>query len=79
MVGSLSRYGQLAPVTACWRDGRVELLDGFKRRLAEANNARRLDLSRAVGRCPAHCAYQAARISRPQIHARRSRCPDRGR
>jgi ParB-like chromosome segregation protein Spo0J len=36
MVGSLSRYGQLAPVTACWRDGRVELLDGFKRRTAAA-------------------------------------------
>ena len=34
MARSLGRYGQLAPVTACWRDGRAELLDGFKRRLA---------------------------------------------
>jgi ParB-like chromosome segregation protein Spo0J len=34
MAGSLARYGQLAPVTACRRDGRAELLDGFKRRAA---------------------------------------------
>jgi ParB-like chromosome segregation protein Spo0J len=34
MARSLGRYGQLAPVTACWRDGRAELLDGFKRRMA---------------------------------------------
>lgn len=31
MARSLCAYGQLAPVTACWRDGQVELLDGFKR------------------------------------------------
>ncbi|HKB37377.1 MAG TPA: ParB N-terminal domain-containing protein [Gemmataceae bacterium] len=34
MAWSLSRYGQLAPVTACRREGRAELLDGFKRRAA---------------------------------------------
>ena len=31
---SLRRFGPLAPVTACVRAGRLELLDGFKRRLA---------------------------------------------
>jgi ParB-like chromosome segregation protein Spo0J len=36
MARSLLRYGQLAPLTACWREGRVELLDGFKRRAAAA-------------------------------------------
>jgi ParB family transcriptional regulator, chromosome partitioning protein len=36
MARSLLRYGQLAPLTACWREGRVELLDGFKRRSAAA-------------------------------------------
>jgi ParB-like chromosome segregation protein Spo0J len=36
MARSLSSYGQLAPVTACWRDGRAELLDGFKRQIAAA-------------------------------------------
>jgi ParB-like chromosome segregation protein Spo0J len=39
MAWSLSRYGQLAPVTACRRDGRAELLDGFKRRAAAAQIA----------------------------------------
>jgi ParB-like chromosome segregation protein Spo0J len=34
MGRSLRTYGQLAPVTACWRDGRAELLDGFKRHAA---------------------------------------------
>jgi ParB-like chromosome segregation protein Spo0J len=34
MAWSLQRYGQASPVTACWRDGRAELLDGFKRRAA---------------------------------------------
>ena len=34
MARSLCSYGQLAPVTACWRDGRAELLDGFKRHTA---------------------------------------------
>lgn len=34
MARSLCRYGQLAPVTACQRDGRAELIDGFKRRMA---------------------------------------------
>lgn len=37
MVRSLHQYGQLAPVTACWREGRAELLDGFKRRTAAAH------------------------------------------
>jgi ParB-like chromosome segregation protein Spo0J len=36
MARSLLRYGQLAPLTACWREGGVELLDGFKRRAAAA-------------------------------------------
>ena len=36
MARSLCQYGQLGPVTACWRDGRAELLDGFKRRAAAA-------------------------------------------
>ena len=36
MARSLLRYGQLAPVTACWRQGHAELLDGFKRRTAAA-------------------------------------------
>jgi ParB-like chromosome segregation protein Spo0J len=36
MAWSLRRYGQLAPVTACRREGRAELLDGFKRRAAAA-------------------------------------------
>ena len=34
MVRSLHRYGQSSPVTACWREGRAELLDGFKRKTA---------------------------------------------
>ncbi len=34
MAWSLRSYGQASPVTACWRDGRAELLDGFKRRIA---------------------------------------------
>jgi ParB-like chromosome segregation protein Spo0J len=32
MARSLRSFGQAAPVTACWRDGRAELLDGFKRK-----------------------------------------------
>jgi ParB-like chromosome segregation protein Spo0J len=39
MTRSLSSYGQLAPVTACWRNGRAELLDGFKRHAAAARIA----------------------------------------
>jgi ParB/RepB/Spo0J family partition protein len=39
MVRSLRQFGQLAPVTACWREGRPELLDGFKRRTAAAQVA----------------------------------------
>jgi ParB-like nuclease domain len=31
MAGSLRRWGQLAPLVACVRDERLELLDGFKR------------------------------------------------
>jgi hypothetical protein len=31
MAGSLRRWGQLAPVVACVREQRLELLDGFKR------------------------------------------------
>jgi ParB-like chromosome segregation protein Spo0J len=36
MARSLVHYGQLAPATACWRNGRPELLDGFKRLSAAA-------------------------------------------
>jgi ParB/RepB/Spo0J family partition protein len=31
MAGSLRRWGQLSPVVACERAGRLELIDGFKR------------------------------------------------
>jgi hypothetical protein len=31
MIGSLARYGQLAPMAVCWREEKPELLDGFKR------------------------------------------------
>lgn len=34
MAGSLRRWGQLAPVVACVRHDRLELLDGFKRHAA---------------------------------------------
>lgn len=34
MAGSLRRWGQLAPVVACVRDEKLELLDGFKRHAA---------------------------------------------
>ena len=34
MAWSLRSYGQASPATACWRDDRPELLDGFKRRAA---------------------------------------------
>jgi ParB-like chromosome segregation protein Spo0J len=36
MARSLRRYGQLTPVVVCLREGRPELLDGFKRRAAAA-------------------------------------------
>ena len=31
MAGSLRRYGQMAPVAACWRGQQLEVIDGFKR------------------------------------------------
>jgi ParB-like chromosome segregation protein Spo0J len=34
MARSLRQYGQLTPIAVCLRDGRPELLDGFKRRSA---------------------------------------------
>jgi ParB-like chromosome segregation protein Spo0J len=34
MARSLCAYGQLAPVTAGWRNGQAELIDGFKRHTA---------------------------------------------
>lgn len=34
MARSLRQYGQASPVVVCWRDDRLELLDGFKRRAA---------------------------------------------
>jgi ParB family transcriptional regulator, chromosome partitioning protein len=36
MARSLRQYGQLTPVMVCLREGRPELLDGFKRRAAAA-------------------------------------------
>jgi ParB/RepB/Spo0J family partition protein len=36
MARSLRQYGQLSPVVVCLREGRPELLDGFKRRAAAA-------------------------------------------
>ena len=36
MARSLRRYSQTSPVVVCMRDGRAELLDGFKRRVAAA-------------------------------------------
>lgn len=36
MARSLRRYGQVSPVVVCLRDGRPELIDGFKRRSAAA-------------------------------------------
>jgi hypothetical protein len=36
MAGSFRRWGQLAPVVACVREGKFELLDGFKRQSAAA-------------------------------------------
>src|SRR3569623_3004247 len=36
MARSLRGYGQLSPVTACRRNDRAELLDGFKRHAAAA-------------------------------------------
>lgn len=36
MARSLRQYGQASPVVVCLRDGRAELLDGFKRRAAAA-------------------------------------------
>jgi hypothetical protein len=41
MAGSLRRWGQLAPVVACVRAERLELIDGFKR-LAAAGQIREL-------------------------------------
>jgi ParB-like chromosome segregation protein Spo0J len=39
LARSLLRWGQLSPLTACWRQGRVELLDGFKRLVAACQMA----------------------------------------
>ena len=41
MAGSLRRWGQLAPVVACVREEKLELIDGFKR-LASARQIREL-------------------------------------
>jgi len=41
MAGSLRRWGQLAPVAACVREGQLEVIDGFKR-LAAARQIREL-------------------------------------
>ena len=42
MARSLERYGQISPVVVCLRDGRYELIDGFKR-LAAAGSVAGLD------------------------------------
>ena len=39
MAGSLRRWGQLAPVVACVREDKLEVIDGFKR-LAAARQVR---------------------------------------
>ena len=41
MAGSLRRWGQLSPVVACVRQGKFELIDGFKR-YAAAGQVREL-------------------------------------
>ena len=46
MAGSLRRWGQLAPVVACVREEKLELLDGFKR-FAAARQVRVNDFERA--------------------------------
>ena len=42
MAKSLERYGQLSPVVVCRRNGRYELIDGFKR-LGAARHLARID------------------------------------
>ena len=44
MAGSLRRWGQLSPVVACVREGKFELIDGFKRWSA-AGQIREMTLS----------------------------------
>lgn len=57
---SLRNYGQFSPVTACWRDGRPELLDGFKRRIAAAQvgwstlSVRLLDVDERLAKAAIH-------------------------
>ena len=46
MARSLRRYGQIAPLVVCLRDGRVELIDGFKRAAA----ARHLSMAQLSAR-----------------------------
>jgi ParB-like chromosome segregation protein Spo0J len=48
MARSLRQYGQSSPVVVCLRDGRTELLDGFKRRSAAALVALRTLSARVV-------------------------------
>ena len=43
MAKSLERYGQLSPVVVCRRDGRYELIDGFKR-LGAARRLAQIDV-----------------------------------
>jgi ParB/RepB/Spo0J family partition protein len=43
MAKSLERYGQLSPVVVCRREGRYELIDGFKR-LAAARRLAQIDV-----------------------------------
>src|SRR5687768_13657536 len=42
MARSLERYGQLSPIVVCRRDGRYELIDGFKR-LGAARSLEQID------------------------------------
>jgi ParB-like chromosome segregation protein Spo0J len=48
MARSLDRYGQLSPVVVCQREGRYELIDGFKRLGAARGLATRSHLSARV-------------------------------
>ena len=47
MAGSLRRWGQLSPVVACERAGRLELIDGFKRFVGSASDWRDVESERA--------------------------------
>ena len=47
MAGSLRRWGQFSPVVACVRQGKLELIDGFKRCVGGRAGSRVDELERA--------------------------------